>query len=90
MIGIDIFEGMMNVGCEKVKKEGFFEKIFFVREDCIFFLFVDNCFDVIIVVFGICNFEDLDKGFFEMYCVFKIGGYLVIFELIILDCFLMK
>lgn len=34
LIGTDISEGMMNVGREKVKKEGLSEKISFAKEDC--------------------------------------------------------
>ncbi|MEG0456055.1 MAG: class I SAM-dependent methyltransferase, partial [Bacteroides sp.] len=34
LIGTDISEGMMNVGREKVKKEGLAGKITFAREDC--------------------------------------------------------
>lgn len=34
LIGTDISEGMMNVGREKVKKEGLSDKISFAREDC--------------------------------------------------------
>lgn len=90
MIGIDIFEGMMNVGCEKVKVVGLDSCIFFVKEDCIVFIFFDKCFDVIIVVFGVCNFEDFDKGFCEMYCVLKDNGKLVILEFFEFDWFFMK
>ena len=81
LIGTDISEGMMNVGREKVKKEGLSEKISFAREDCTSLSFADNRFDAITVAFGIRNFEDLDKGLSEMYRVLKTGGHLVILEL---------
>ena len=82
LIGTDISEGMMNVGREKVKKEGLSEKISFAKEDCTSLSFADNRFDAITVAFGIRNFEDLD--------VLKPGGHLVILELTTPDRFPMK
>ena len=90
LIGTDISEGMMNVGREKVKKEGLSDKISFAREDCTSLSFADNRFDAITVAFGIRNFEDLDKGLFEMCRVLKPGGHLVILELTTPDRFPMK
>ena len=83
LIGTDISEGMMNVGREKVKKEGLSEKISFAKEDC-------TSLDAITVAFGIRNFEDLDKGLSEMCRVLKPGGHLVILELTTPDRFPMK
>lgn len=90
MIGTDISEGMMNVGREKVEREGLSDKISFVREDCTSLSFTDNCFDAITVAFGIRNFEDLDKGLSEMCRVLIPGGHLVILELTTPDRFPMK
>ena len=90
LIGTDISEGMMNVGREKVKKEGLSDKISFAREDCTSLSFADNRFDAITVAFGIRNFEDLDKGLSEMCRVLKPGGHLVILELTTPDRFPMK
>ncbi len=90
LIGTDISEGMMNVGREKVKKEGLSDKISFAREDCTSLSFADNDFDAITVAFGIRNFEDLDKGLSEMCRVLKPGGHLVILELTTPDRFPMK
>ena len=90
LIGTDISEGMMNVGREKVKKEGLSDKISFAREDCTSLSFADNDFDAITVAFGIRNFEDLDKGLSEMCRVLQPGGHLVILELTTPDRFPMK
>ena len=90
LIGTDISEGMMNVGREKVKKEGLSDKISFAREDCTSLSFADNDFDAITVAFGIRNFEDLDKGLSEMCRVLIPGGHLVILELTTPDRFPMK
>ena len=51
LIGTDISEGMMNVGREKVKKEGLSDKISFAREDCTSLSFADNGFDAITVAY---------------------------------------
>lgn len=90
LVGTDISEGMMNVGREKVKKEGLADKISFAREDCTCLSFVDNSFDAVTVAFGIRNFEDLDKGLSEMCRVLRPGGHLVILELTNPDGFPMK
>lgn len=90
LIGVDISEGMMNVGREKVKRQGLSNKISFVREDCTSLSFANDKFDAITVAFGIRNFEDLDKGLSEMCRVLKPGGQLVILELSTPERFPMK
>lgn len=90
LIGTDISEGMMNVGREKVRKEGLSGKISFAKEDSSSFSFDDESFDAITVAFGIRNFEDLDKCLAEMYRVLKTGGHLVILELTTPNKFPMK
>ena len=81
LTGVDISEGMMNVGREKVKKAGLEEHIKFEKEDCLCLSYPDNTFDAITVAFGIRNFESLDQGLAEMRRVLKPGGHLVILEL---------
>ena len=90
LIGTDISEGLMNVGREKVKREGLEKSISFQREDCTKLSFPENRFDAITVAFGIRNFEDLDRGLQEMYRVLTPGGHLVILELSEPDYFPMK
>lgn len=81
IIGIDISEGMMAVGREKVKQAGLDAVIRFKREDCTALSFVADSFDAITVAFGVRNFDGLDKGLEEMHRVMKQGGRLVILEL---------
>lgn len=90
LIGTDISEGMMNVGKEKVKKEGLANKITFAREDSTSLSFADGSFDAITVAFGIRNFENLDKGLSEMHRVLDTNGHLVILELTTPEYFPMK
>ncbi|MDE5759639.1 MAG: bifunctional demethylmenaquinone methyltransferase/2-methoxy-6-polyprenyl-1,4-benzoquinol methylase UbiE, partial [Bacteroides sp.] len=88
--GLDISEGMMNVGREKVKQAQLSDKITFAREDCTCLSFADESFDAVTVAFGIRNFEGLDKGLSEMCRVLTPGGHLVILELSTPDRFPMK
>lgn len=90
IIGTDISEGMMQVGKEKVRKEGLSDQISFAREDSSSFSFNDETFDAITVAFGIRNFENLDKCLSEMHRVLKKNGHLVILELTTPDKFPMK
>lgn len=90
IIGTDISEGMMNVGRNKVEKEGLSDKIAFCKEDSSSFSFKDETFDSVTVAFGIRNFENLDKCLTEMCRVLKKDGHLVILELTTPDKFPMK
>ena len=78
---VDISEGMMQVGRQKVKKKGLQQHIQFEREDCTALSYPDNTFDAITTAFGIRNFASLDKGLEEMCRVLRPGGQLCILEL---------
>lgn len=88
--GADISEGMMNVGREKVKKEGLSDKIRFLKENSASFSFADETFDAVTVAFGVRNFENLDKCLSEMRRILRKGGRMVILELTTPDKFPMK
>lgn len=81
VIGIDISEGMMRIGQEKVKNERLSEIISFEKEDCEHLSYADNTFDAIITAFGIRNFQNLDASLKEMCRVLKKGGHVSILEL---------
>ncbi len=81
LIGADISEGMMNIGREKVKKQGLQNIISFEKEDCTALSYSDDSFDAVTAAFGIRNFADLDQGLKEMCRVLKKGGHLSIVEL---------
>ncbi len=80
VIGVDISEGMLNVGREKMKKKGLDHIIDMQSGDSENLHFSDNNFDAIIVAFGVRNFENLEKGLSEMNRVLKPGGKAVILE----------
>jgi demethylmenaquinone methyltransferase/2-methoxy-6-polyprenyl-1,4-benzoquinol methylase len=78
--GIDISEGMLGFGRQKIAKLGLENKITLQAGDSETITFPDNTFDAITVAFGVRNFEHLEKGLSEMYRVLKPGGKLVILE----------
>ena len=80
VIGVDISEGMLEMGKKKMKKKGLDDKIELQMGDSEGLLFEDNKFDAIIVSFGVRNFEDLEKGLSDMRRVLKKGGKVVILE----------
>ena len=78
LLGVDISEGMMEIGREKVRKERLEHIVDFQKEDCMNLSFEDESFDVVTAAFGIRNFQDLDKGLSEMCRVLRKGGHLSI------------
>lgn len=88
IVGIDISEGMLNVGREKVKKYN--GRIRLERGDSEHIQFTDQTFDAIIVAFGVRNFENLQKGLTEMNRVLKPGGHLIVLEFSKPSAFLVK
>lgn len=80
VIGVDISEGMLNMGKEKLKRRKLDDKIELQMGDSEKLLFDDNKFDAVIVSFGVRNFENLEKGLADMYRVLRPGGKTVILE----------
>lgn len=80
IIGLDISEGMLEVGREKIKKRGLENVIQLHLGDSENIQYPDNHFDAITAAFGVRNFENLEKGLSEMYRVLKPGGTVVILE----------
>lgn len=81
LLGVDISEGMMEIGREKVEQRGLNNIISFQKEDCMQLSFDDETFDAVTAAFGIRNFPDLDKGLKEMCRILKKNGHLSIVEL---------
>ena len=80
IIGVDISEGMLSIGREKLIKKNLTDKIEFLSGDSEVLPFEDNFFDAVIVSFGVRNFENLEKGLSDMLRVLKPGGKVVILE----------
>lgn len=80
IIGVDISEGMLEVGREKMKRKKIDHIIEMNLGDSEGLQFPDNKFDAVIVSFGVRNFENLKKGLADMCRVLKPGGKVVILE----------
>lgn len=81
LLGVDISEGMLDVGRKKVLQGGLANIVKFQKDDCMALSLDDDQFDAITVAYGVRNFPDLDKGLSEMRRVLKKNGRLVIIEL---------
>ncbi len=78
--GIDISNGMLELGRKKISKKELQDKITLILADSENLPFDDNTFDAITVAFGVRNFEHLEKGLTEMLRVLKPSGKLVVLE----------
>ena len=78
--GIDISQGMLNVGIEKIRKKNLNNRISLQLADSESLPFNDNTFDAITAGFGVRNFENLNKGLSEMKRVLNKDGIVVILE----------
>jgi demethylmenaquinone methyltransferase/2-methoxy-6-polyprenyl-1,4-benzoquinol methylase len=78
--GIDISDGMLEVGRKKISRLGLDARIHLLNGDCEAILFADDSFDAVTVAFGVRNFEHLEKGLSEIYRVLRPGGKLVVLE----------
>ena len=79
--GLDLSEGMMEIGREKVSASGLDGTVSMEQGDCEQMRFGDCTFDRVAVAFGVRNFEHLETGLREMLRVLKPEGKIVILEL---------
>ena len=80
IIGIDISEGMMKFGREKLQKLNLDKVITLQYGDAETCDLPDNSMDAITVGFGVRNFENLEKGLTNMLRILKPGGQLSVLE----------
>lgn len=78
--GIDISQGMLDHGKQKIKKAKLEDRIKMIHADCEDLPFESNSFDAATVSFGVRNFENLSKGLKEVSRVLKPNGRFVILE----------
>lgn len=88
--GIDISEGMLEIGKKKIEKLKLGNKIELLAGDSETINFPASSFDAITVAFGVRNFEYLEKGLGEMFRVLKKGGKISILECTMPKSFLLK
>lgn len=80
IVGVDISEGMLEVGRVKMKKKGVDNIIALQYGDSENLPFETGSFDAFTVAFGVRNFENLEKGLTEMLRVLRDGGKGIILE----------
>jgi demethylmenaquinone methyltransferase / 2-methoxy-6-polyprenyl-1,4-benzoquinol methylase len=80
VIGVDISEGMLDVGRKKLQDRGLNDRIELRSGDSENLPFGENNFDAVTVAFGVRNFENLVRGLQEIHRVLKPGGKVVVLE----------
>lgn len=80
VVGIDISEGMLEVGRRKIEKKGLESRIELIKADSEKLPFESDTFDAAIVGFGVRNFENLKAGISEIKRVLKPGGVFFVLE----------
>lgn len=80
IVGLDLSDGMLEIGRKKVADKKLQDRIQLVQGDSENLPFDDHTFDAITVGFGIRNFENLEKGLEEIIRVLRPGGIFVILE----------
>ncbi len=80
IIGIDISEGMLELGRQKIANLKLQDRIELLQGDSEAIQFNDDSFDAVTVSFGVRNFQHLEKGLNEIKRVLRKGGKIVILE----------
>lgn len=80
VVGVDISDGMLDIGREKIKQKKLDSVISLENGDSENLRFDDNNFDAVIVAFGVRNFENLENGLKNMYRVLNDQGKVIILE----------
>lgn len=78
--GIDISEGMLDLGRKKIMERHLDDRIELLKGDSEAINFADETFDVVMVAFGVRNFEHTQKGLSEMFRVLRPRGMIMILE----------
>jgi demethylmenaquinone methyltransferase/2-methoxy-6-polyprenyl-1,4-benzoquinol methylase len=80
IVGLDLSNGMLEVGRSKISKRNLNDKLEFIQGDSENLPFDNDYFDSVMVSFGVRNFENLNKGLSEIFRVLKKGGQIVVLE----------
>ena len=80
IIGIDISDGMLELGRQKIANLKLQHTIELLQGDSEAIQFNDDSFDAVTVSFGVRNFQHLEKGLNEIKRVLRKGGKIVILE----------
>lgn len=80
IVGVDLSNGMLEVGRKKMKQKKVDDIIEMVQGDSENLSFEDESFDAYTVGFGVRNFQNLEAGLTELLRVLKKGGIGMILE----------
>jgi demethylmenaquinone methyltransferase/2-methoxy-6-polyprenyl-1,4-benzoquinol methylase len=80
IVGVDISEGMLEVGKKKIASKHYSDIIDLKVGDSENLPFDQNSFDAFTVAFGVRNFQNLEKGMTEMLRVLKPGSLGIVLE----------
>ena len=80
VVGVDISQGMLDMGIQKMKKRGYDKIVKMQLADSEKLPFEDASFDALTVGFGVRNYENLEKGLSDMLRILRPGGKAVILE----------
>ena len=80
VVGVDISQGMLDMGIQKMKKRGHDKIVKMQLADSEKLPFEDASFDARTVGFGVRNYENLEKGLSDMLRILRPGGKAVILE----------
>lgn len=88
--GLDFSEKMLEIGNEKIKKQGLENRIRLQQGDAAQLPYKECSFDTVTIAFGARNFEDLTSSLCEIHRVLKPNGHLHILEFSMPTAFLIK
>ena len=80
VVGIDLAEGMLAIGKQKIEKKSYAKKVSFQTASVLEIPFPDNHFDALTISFGIRNVTDIMAAFKECRRVLKPDGRMLILE----------
>ncbi len=80
VVGVDLSEGMLAIGREKIVKRQLGERVQLHVGDVMTLPYADGEFDVVTIAFGLRNLTEYDTGISEMARVLKPGVRLLILE----------
>jgi len=81
ILGIDLSEGMLEIGRRKAAEAVPDAAVSFMTGDCLDLPLADASADVVTVAYGVRNFADIAGGYREMLRVLRPGGMLAVLEL---------
>lgn len=79
--GVDLSQGMIDIGRVKVESANLEGRVKLLQGDSLDLPFDDNAFDAVTVAYGVRNFQDIVAGYREICRVLKPGGRIVVLEL---------